>query len=284
MKMKTTSGVVVAAMVLFVLAFAFTGCGGGGGGGGVHGGYDALPAQAHVVGRIVDMDDKPVAGVEVKMTGDGAGVTTTDADGKFSVPVTRLKPNETVLKLVLSKAGYSNAYSTVRIMASENADGIHSVSMRMERASANAADATSASVVKADGTTVPVTATQKTENGVTFYETSMEITPDVKAVTFTTPPDTDNPGKESNVAFSIGGTSAGDSNAAAVLGTSGRVSGSVSYGDPTNLKTMETFPGDFSVKTADGSVNTLITAGFTKIDLKDSNGNLIKNFAAGMSA
>jgi formylglycine-generating enzyme required for sulfatase activity len=153
-----------------------------------------------------------------------------------------------------------------------------------------------AEVIRADGTTAIFTPQIVTDpdSGLPVARTVVTIDDDIQEVSFKLPsPENTN---VSSVTFTIGGAASAGRSAGRVLGSAGgsmQVTGSLFYGDPTDHKALEVFPGEFltrdnvpsgaSRRTAQsgGGEGILVTAGFTQIKLTDSTGGEITSFANG---
>lgn len=266
------------AITVFLLA-ALTGCGGGGDRVSVQ----PQAGQPRIAANLVDMDGNSVSGAAVDEIG-GGRIGTTGAQGQFTVPLASVPAAGATVRLAARKPGYRDGFYTLRVDRSSFADGVYSVTLRIEAEASSADSATRAGVALANGETLDIEPVAVTEGGVTFYKTTVTLTDDVNAVVFTTPAQS---GDDPDVAFTIGSADGAGTNASGVLGKTGAVTGSVSYGDPTDPVALETFPGEFITRSDTGTgetEQTLITAGFARISLTDANGQPITEFAPGQSA
>ena len=255
-----------------------SGCGGSGGG--LSGREGSTSAAAYLSAHIVDMDGNAVSGATV-VTDSGQRLNS-DSSGNFTASVSSVSSTETSVKLKLSRPGFYDAFNTVTVQPNMLFNGVMSVTLRMEAKPKSATDATQATLMASDGGTSTVTPVAVTEDGVVTYQSVVEITSDVQAAVFTTPAES---GAEPDVTFSIG--SASGASAADVLGGTGEYTVSLNYGDPTDAKALETFPGDFMTESDTGSgsgTGGLVTAGFVSISVKDSAGKAVTNFADGQTA
>lgn len=284
--MRRSMLAIVAAVVVAASVVA-CGCGGGGGSRGT---VVATPAQAPespqggaasavtIAGSVVDTAGAPVAGALVRFA-DGSTVVT-DGAGAFS----RAAGAASEVRLSLAKEGYVDAFHTINISSQSVSNGSLAAVLTMRRAPSTAAEATVAVITRAGGATQTVVPTAVSAGGLTVYETHAIISASDRSVAFTTPAAG---GGAPDVSFTIGSADGSGANAAAALGVTGEIIGSISYGSPVDDTALKTFPGDFITTSDTGrgaGTGTLVTAGFARISLTDAAGNPITKFASGTSA
>ncbi|HOC92579.1 MAG TPA: hypothetical protein PKH33_09445 [bacterium] len=297
---------------LLCLILAAAGCGGGGGRGTLLPSQPGAPAAnklSRVIGYVYDGDGRPVSGVRaqsvttargVRVAAAGGGASAvSDANGMFYFSVSSSPAENERIVLKLSKGGYvdNHVVYRVRYSAVENEDLLMPVRMLRAPGSESPETATVAEVRRANGTTAIFTPTIVTDpdSGLPVARTVVTIEDDIQEVSFKLPSPANT--NVSSVTFTIGGAVSAGRSAGRVLGSEGgsiQVTGSLFYGDPTDPKALEVFPGEFLTKdnvpssaarrtagSGGGGEGVLVTAGFTQIKLTDSSGDEITSFADG---
>ncbi|MEW5945836.1 MAG: S8 family serine peptidase [bacterium] len=245
-----------------------------------------LSQEAYLAGVVVNGDGDPVNGAMVVVDG-GSQTLFTNPEGRFSFSIGSVNENGTTVKLKLTSDGYVEEYETVRVYHGSLVNGIHSITISMTRLPSTSQDATRAQVVHSDGTTENLSPTVGIDpaTGLAVAETTVMVAADDRAVTFTSAGD---PAVNPDVSLQVGDPSGAGADAAAVLGGTGALTGSIIYGDPTDEQDLEMFPGDFMTLSDTGAgvpgEGVLTTAGFARISLTDSGGQPITRFGAGAAA
>ena len=263
-------------------------CGGFGLLGGCGGGGDSVRGSTTVTSfvsaRVTDANGDPVSGASASLNS-GEKIFTTDSDGRFSVPMSNIGSGGVSLYFAVSRGGYFTLFHTATVMPENLVDGVADVELTLRRMPDSSDQATRGTLVRADGSTeqaVPVSVSDP-GTGLSYTKTTITITGDDRAVTFSTPPDGSAPAA---VSFTIGDPDGAGDNAAAVLGGAGDVSCSIFYGDPEDTGDLEFFPGDFTTESDTGSgagTGALISAGFAMIDVSLDSSE-VAGFQSGTSA
>jgi len=233
---------------------------------------------------VVDTAGNPVSGAAVVL--DNNWRDTSGANGGFNTTLSSYNPaTGATAVLKATKAGYLDAFKMIEVSSDSLVNGAQEVSIVIQPLPTSQDEATQARIVRSDGSTENVAPVQTTEGGATFYKTTVTLSGTERAGAFDTAAPVGSSMPEAS--FQIGSPDGTGTNAAGVLGTTGRITGSVAYGDPTDAADLETFPGDFTTRIDTGGgerEQALITAGFVRINLTDGSGAPITSFAPGQTA
>ena len=278
-------------LTFFIWLFAACGCGGGGNTGNVKsfsnttnntgGTTGETQAAASLAVTLVDEADAPVSGVTV--TVDGGEQYTSDSAGRVTVPVAQVADGGTPVLLATNRGGYVPLHQTVRVHSWALSDGVMEATIMLPREPGTAEAGTQAQIVDSTGnpTLISPEVTTDAASGLPVAKTTVNVTEDMRSVIFSA---ASWEGAPPPVSLSVGDATGAGANAAAVLGLTGDVTGSIAYGDPTDPDALAMFPGEFLTTDDTGGgagEGVLITAGFARITLTDSAGRPITNFAGG---
>lgn len=237
---------IFSALAVFIILQA--GCGGGGGsmrepaisltGGG----------GPYLSGKVLDNDGVAVTGALVTIPDSGLSATT-GSDGSFSIAISPVTSDGIAVKLAASKSGYITLFKTIHIYPDNLNDGVAEVSLNIAAEPRSSDAAGNAEVVDAAGNATQVDPQAVTTDGVTTYETTVDISSDTRSVTFNSGGEV---GDAPGASLTIGSADGSGANASTVLGATGRVTGSISYFNPTDQNALTNSTGAPITQFADG--------------------------------